>query len=46
MIYIYIIYHHHCAVIVLWLGEGLSMLLPHLLMLRYPLPDGTLPVVV
>ena len=29
-----------------WLGEGLSMLLPHLPILRYPLPGGTLPVVV
>ena len=27
-----------------WLGEGFSMLLPHLPILRYPLPDGTLPV--
>ena len=29
-----------------WLGESLSMLLPHLPILRYPLPDGTLPEVV
>ena len=29
-----------------WLGEGLSMLLLHLPILRYPLPDGTLPVIV
>ena len=31
-------HHHQCA--------GLSMLLPHLPILRYPLPDGTLPVAI
>ena len=35
-----------CSHSVLWLGEGLSMLLPHLPILCYPLPNGTLPVVV
>ena len=29
-----------------WLGEGLSMLLPHLSISRYPPPDGALPVLV
>ena len=42
--------HHQspslCSRSVPWLGEGLSMLLPHLPILRYPLPDGTLPVVI
>ena len=35
-----------CSHSVPWLGEGLSMLLPHLPVLRYPLPDGTLPIAV
>ena len=41
--------HHRsslCNYSVPWLGEGLSMLLPYLPILRYPLPDATLPVVV
>ena len=50
-------HHHHpstsplsssslCSHNVPWMDEGLSMLLPHLPILSYPLPDGTLPVVV
>ena len=35
-----------CSRSVPWLGEGLSILLPHLPILRYPLPDGALPVVI
>ena len=35
-----------CSYSVPWLCEGLRMLLPHLPILRYPLPDGTLPVVI
>ena len=35
-----------CCHSVPWLGEGLSMLLPHLPILRQHLPDGTLPVVI
>ena len=31
-----------CSHSVPWLGEGLSMLLPHLPILRYPLPGGIL----
>ncbi len=35
-----------CSHSVPWLDEGPSMLLPHLPILHYPLPDGTLPPVV
>ena len=35
--------HHHHSVP--WLGEGFNMLLTYLPILRYPLLDGTLPVV-
>ena len=35
-----------CSHSVPLLGEGLSMLVPHLPSLRYPLPDGALPVVI
>ena len=34
-----------CSRSVPWLGKGFSMLFPHLPILRYTLPDGTLPVV-
>ena len=35
-----------CSLSIPWFGKPLSLLLPHLPILRYPLPDGTLPVVV
>ena len=43
-IYIYIYISSLCNHIVPWLVEGLSMLLPHLPILCYPLPDCTRPV--
>ena len=35
-----------CSCSVPWLGKGLSMLLPHVPILRYPLPGSALPVLV
>ena len=37
-------HHHHCAAVVS--REGISMLLPHLPVLHYPLPNDTIPIVV
>ena len=43
-----IIIDHHCAAIdsALCLGESLGMLFPDQSVLRYPLPDGALPIFV